>query len=159
MKINLIYFEEDILHGYLNLYPWAFDETEDIKIANLLNIGPFVDDAEAEEIIANKVIDYLSPSETEQALKEWVKKIRHGGSLTVIGTDLYSLARAITSFKISSDQANELLYGKQEQDYLVKRSCLNGQGLVSYLLSLSDELVIEERSYEGFNYLVKVRRK
>ena len=163
MKVNLIYNEEDILNGYLNVYPWSYEETEEpnVKIGNLLNLGALVDDSEATEIIANKVIDYLSPKEIYIALEEWIKKLRYGGKITIIGTDLYLVAKSILSFKITSEEANRHLFGNQKEEYLIKRVALNGEGVANYLEDMKKGLEIEEKYYlpQNYQYVVTARRQ
>jgi len=160
VKLNLIYFDDDILSGYINIHPWAMSEQEDpiVRIGNLFNLGIFVDDSEANEIIANKVVDYLSPQEFDQAIGEWIKKLRHGGQLTIIGTDLYMVLKDAISFKISAKKANKLIFGQQSQEFILKRQLLNCRG-VALLLEKEFGLEILEQKYDGYNFIVTGRRK
>ena len=163
MQINLIYHDEDVLNGYLNIHPWTFEETEEpnVKIGNLLNLGTLVDDSEATEIIANKVIDYLSPAEIRPAMEEWIKKLRHGGKITIIGTDLYLVTKSILSFKLTSGEANEYLFGDQKEEYLIKRVALNCEGVANYLKEIDKDLEIEEKYHlpQNYQYVVTARRR
>ena len=123
MKVNLLYGEADILTGYLNLHPFAIsdDDEKNIRIADIKNIDRHVCDAEATEIIATDVIDYLSLYEVPKVLGHWIKKLRHGGKIVIGGTDMNEVTRGFIHGDIDLETTNKLLHGLQTQPHLVKR--------------------------------------
>lgn len=129
MKVNLLLNNPaGLRNGYTNID--AFASKDDSRI--LGNITNFTDevgneivcDGEAEEIVANEILEYFSYGEIEYTLNIWIKKLSLEGILTISAIDFEEVARAITFGNLhNAVQLNELLHGKPE-DKLVKRAIL-----------------------------------
>jgi len=158
MKINLIYGEGDVLSTHLNLHPFAMQDTDTVKIADVKNIDRWVCDAEATEIVATDVIDYLILYEVPKVIEGWIKKIRHGGKLIIGGTDMTEVCRAFSNGEIDLETTNKLLHGLQTQPHLVKRVNLTLIGVVGFLQN-DFGLHITKKRKAGFNYIVEAVRQ
>lgn len=157
MKVNLIYGEADVLSGYLNLHPFAMQDTEDVKIADIKNINRWVNDAEALEIIATDALDYLVLYEVPRVLAHWISKLRHGGKIVVGGTDMQEVARGFVNGDINLETANKLLHGMQTQPHLVKRVNLTLIGVCAFLENDYGLQIMKKRK-AGYNYIVEAVR-
>jgi predicted SAM-dependent methyltransferase len=158
MKINLIYGEGDILNTHLNLHPFAMQETDDVKIADVKNIDRFVCDGEAEEIVALDVLDYLVLYEVTKVIGHWVQKLKIGGTLIIGGTDMTLVCKSFAEGDIDLETANKMLHGIQTQPHLVKRVNLTLLGVCNFLMQDCQGLQIMKKRYNGHNYIIEVRR-
>jgi hypothetical protein len=157
MKVNLIYGEGDVLSGYLNLHPFAMQDTEDVKIADIKKLDRWIADAQATEIIATDVIDYLTLYEVPKVIAHWAKKLRHGGKIVIGGTDMNEVARGFVNGDINLETTNKLLHGQQTQPHLKKLVNLTGIGLAQFLTQDAGLKILKVRS-AGYNYVVEAER-
>lgn len=155
-KINLLYGSGDVLHTHLNLDPFTAEETDSLTRADVKNLNDFVDDAEAQEIIALDVIDYIPLMDINKVIEHWVTKLRHGGSLIIGGVDLFEVSKAFAQYRLDITQANQLIHGEQSKPYLVKRVNFSTIGLVDYLTSLG--LKIQKKRVNNFYMIVEAIR-
>lgn len=157
MKVNLIYGEGDVLTGYLNLHPFAMQDTDEVKIADVKNIDRFVCDAEANEIIATDVIDYLVSHEVPKIIQHWVRKLRHGGKIVIGGIDMNEVTRGFVNGDLDLETTNKLLHGQQTQPHLVRRVNLSLIGIANFLNEDCGLKVMKKRM-AGYSYLVEATR-
>lgn len=123
------------------------------NLGDVRNLDSTVCDAEAIEILALDIIDYIPINETNKVLDHWVSKLRMGGKMIVGGVDAFSVAKAFSSYQISIDEYNELVHGV-DKPRLVS---LTMGGLTSYFEQKHGLKIIKKR-YDGFSYLIEVER-
>jgi hypothetical protein len=155
-KINLLYGSGDVLHTHLNLDPFTSEETDALIRSDIKNLDSFIDDAEAQEIIALDVIDYIPLTDINKVIQHWVSKLRHGGSLIIGGTDLFEVSNAFSQYRIDITQANKLIHGEQSKPYLIKRVNFTVMGLVDYLSALG--LKLQKKRVSDFHMTVEAIR-
>ena len=155
-KINLLYGSGDVLHTHLNLDPFTSKETDVLIRADVKNLDDFVDDAEAQEIIALDVIDYIPLTDVNKVIKHWVSKLRHGGTLIIGGTDLFEVSKSFAQYRIDITRANKLIHGEQSKPYLIKRTNFTVLGLSDYLSSLG--LKLQKKRVNDFIMTVEATR-
>lgn len=107
MKLNLIRDKNQELTGYTTVSS-QFDNLDTL----------LVDDGEAEEIRAVGVLSLYISVDAEKVVNHWIRKLKHGGKLTVICPDIFDISLAINSGAMSIATANQLLYNEQ-------RSCVS----------------------------------
>jgi len=113
MKINLI-LDGHALSGYKNIDPYGYgDETK--VVGDVENLDDMVEDAEATEILALDIIDFLPPESIEAAIGHWVSKLRHGGKIAIGGKDLWQISKALYQKILDLEEANEVIHGTQEK--------------------------------------------
>lgn len=158
MRINLLYLEEGARAGFVNVSPFATEETDELKIGDpTFNLDKLVDDAEATEIIANDVIDYLPASIVMDVLDHWVGKLRHGGRLVIGGTDLYEVCKGFTTYALDVHQANAHLHGHAaDNPQYIKKITLTALGLSNFLATLG--LKIVKKRVTGYHFIVETER-
>ena len=158
MRINLLYTEEEPRSGYLNVSPFATEETDELKIGDpTFKLSAWVDDAEATEIVANDVIDYLPADIVMDVLSHWVAKLRHGGTLIIGGTDLYEVCKGFTTYAIDVHQANAHLHGHAaDNPQFVKKITLTALGLSNFLATMG--LTIIKKRVTGYHFIVEAKR-
>ena len=139
-------------NGYLNLDPLGADEYR----GDIQNLDVVADDGECEAVLAMSVLDYFPPSASHRLIQHWSKKLEHFGTLTVSFTDMYRLAKAITNRNVNLKEANELLHGKQEKGWQIRRSTLSMDIMTEFMHDCG--LQILSKRYEGYNAIVKARR-
>lgn len=134
MKINLS-IEKNSLQGYINICPFITEQDSGITKDRIDNIDKYVDDGEAEEIRIVDAIQYFAGIDTEILFHNWIKKLKHGGKLIVVTTDLMQVCRAIANYNLDIDTANTLLYGQQKEQWQFYRAGFTMSQLVDYLQS------------------------
>lgn len=155
MKLNLIFGSNGIRSGYHNIdpFPNGVDGTQRGDVANL---DWAVSDAECMEIIAIDIIDFVPRTEQHNVLSHWIKKLRHGGIITVGGIDLLLLSKAIVSREVGVSDAAELIYGDQDLPWKYRK---NAQCLSMMSQFFADSgLKITQRRMKGFFYVVTGER-
>ena len=157
MKVNLLYTEVEPRPGYLNINPFATNETDELKIGEVFNLDEWVDDSEAMEIIANDVIDYLPANIVMNTLEYWVRKLRHGGHLIVGGTDLYEVCKGFTTYALDVQQVNAYLHGEHAYNpNFIKKITLTALGLSNFLATKG--LHIVKKRITGYHFIVEAKR-
>jgi hypothetical protein len=141
MKLNLLLDNPgDCRSGYLNVDPFAPESAEDGRVrGDLLKLTEFVDLAEVEEVVALDVLDYFPGHALDEVLSHWLSLLAHGGKLTMSVIDVKEVARAVLANTLSAEDVDELLHGKQEKDWQLRKSSFT-------LKQLSD--VLEARGYK-----------
>ena len=156
VKINLLYGSGDVLHTHLNLDPFVAEETDVLIRSDVKNLDSFVDDAEAKEIIALDVIDYIPLTDINKVIEHWVSKLRHGGSLIIGGTDLFEVSKAFAQYRLDITKTNKLIHGEQHKPYLIKRTNFSMLGLVDFLSALG--LKIQKKRVNNFHMTIEATR-
>ena len=157
-KVNLIYGQGDVLHTHININPFSEDaDGENIIRANIMNLDEHVDDAELSELIAADVIDYIPLNEVNDVLSNWAKKIRVGGKIVLGGTDLVEVCKAMSQYRISITDANELIHGTQLKPYLIKRATFTAIGISDYLEG-NFNFTTTKKSVNNYKMIVEAKR-
>lgn len=160
MKVNLIL--EPIHHrnGYVNISPLPMDAEYYIgEVTDLKNPEgvPICCDGEADELIVNEVLEYFPPNQIDQIIKNWVAKLKVGGTITIRTTDIESIARGMVFGNVKGiAQTTELIYGLQEQAWKLKKSAFSLHVLCGILESHG--LKIIKKIDENFMCCVVARR-
>lgn len=155
-KLNLLYGCGDLLHTHTNFNPFAEEETESIIRADVKNLDAYVDDSEADEIVALDVLDYLPLPDIDNALSNWIKKLRHGGTLVIGGTDIYEVSKAFSQYRLDIHRTNHLLHGEQTKPYLIKRGNFTALGLCDFLEAKG--LEIQKKRVNDFHMIIEAKR-
>jgi len=132
MKLNLLW-GTNPRNGYTNVDPFGFGD-EQKTLGSLHQLNDIVDDNEAEEIIAEDVIDFLPRDSVVETIQHWISKLCHGGTLIIGGVDAYEVARAFANYEINLADLNYLLHGKQEEPHQQKLTNFTLVGLRDLLM-------------------------
>jgi hypothetical protein len=157
MKIQLLYGHGDLMSGYVHVNPFDTAPADGVCSCPLDNLE-IVDDAEATEILAMDVIDYLPIPEVNNTIRHWVSKLAHGGRIIIGGTDLYEVCKAFANYSVSITEANYLLHGEQTQPHLTKKVNFTSLGLSEYLTKELGLKLIKCR-HNGFDMVVEAERE
>ncbi len=158
MRVNIQYgSQHEAMTGYLNLNPFATEETEHVKMCDPRNLNQFICDAEAVEILALDVVDYIPLPQITDTIDHWVSKLRIGGKITIGAIDAYSVASAFAEYQIDLDMFNQLILGPQTEPNQHKSNVLTMASLIHYL-ETKHELKITQKRYDNFAYLVTAER-
>ena len=128
MKINLLRNSNNVLNGYVNIDPYAKPDSGKVH-GEVMNLNDFVDDGEAEEIIADDIIDYADSTILPSVIANWVGKLAHGGKLVIGGVDLEDVVYGIIQGKLQLDRANALLHGNSQFAWDTKKTTLTLESL------------------------------
>lgn len=156
MKINLTLGTDVYRGGYLNLDPLASPGDPIRTRADICNLDEFVDDAEAEDLIALDVIDFLPSPELDNIIDNWTRKIRHGGTITIGGVDLREVAKAFLDQELTLQDTNQLLYGSQKAPCEYRKATLTLQKMIE-VLQFKGFKIIQKRIV-NYYYHVKAER-
>lgn len=159
VKVNLLLDNPgDCRSGHLNLDPFApdIDDHSGRVKGDVFNLDAFVDDGEAEEIVALDILDYFPANEVDDILQNWLRKLARGGKLTIGVVDVREISRAILHNKLTYDEIGELLYGKQEFAWQYKRSGYTLFQLVAVFEGLGYRIL--SRRVHNYRAIVTVER-
>lgn len=158
MKLNLLMASDDILAGYTNIDPYPQIQNNqqtfsaEKTMGNIDNLDYICEDAQAQEILATDVLDYINISNKIQTIDNWVKKLAHGASLSVGGMDLAEIVRNIRINSITFDEAQLLLYGHPAFPFGARRGVLTLEKAQELLSQRG--LRIVKSQIDSFRYLV-----
>lgn len=158
MKLNLLMASNDILAGYTNIdpYPQLPQQGQTFscekECGNIENLDQFCENAQATEIIAMDCIDYINLKDKDNVIKNWCKKLAHGGKLTIGGVDFDEVARTWKAGSLPFNQYLDILYGHPEFPFGSRRGVFTLEAM-SHLLRLHG-LQIERQQLNQFRYLI-----
>jgi hypothetical protein len=152
MKLNLVFGSGVPLDGYLNVSPTAAG----CVYAHFSDLDPVVEDAEASEILASDVADFVPASAFDDMLAHWARKLARGGTLTVRGLDLADVCRMVASRQLDLPRANLLIYGDQSVPSACRKSATSLPLMCGVLRSVG--LTIAAKAFAGPFYTVTARR-
>lgn len=132
MNLNLILDPEKARAGHLNICPLDTDQTDIVK-GDVFNLDHSIDDGELDVVVAHGVLDRAPRGTAMDCLANWMKKLRKGGILSISVIDGREVSREIVDGRISSWEADEILFGDGKTAYFS-------------LLELADH--IRERGYK-----------
>jgi hypothetical protein len=115
-----------------------------------------VDNGELDHISCKNVINFISYKELESTLIDWFKKLKHGGTMLLLFEDLIELCRLVTIGKIKEEMAQELIYGKQFSDTIIKKSGTTISEIKR--IFVQNGMFIETIKIEGFYCSISSRR-
>tara|TARA_R110002020_G_scaffold349104_1_gene562739 strand:- start:252 stop:716 length:465 start_codon:yes stop_codon:yes gene_type:complete len=153
MKIRITVGEKEKLNGYLNIDPIA--KFDDLSI-DIRNLDDAVSDAECTEIISDGVIDFLNRQDLVVAMKNWVKKMRHGGKIVVTSIDALEVAKSFSRKKIDIEVFNRAIHGNFTEGWDVFLSHTTMEELSSLLGSLG--LIVTKERINGIKLIVEAKR-
>jgi predicted SAM-dependent methyltransferase len=85
--------------GYLNV---DINRKSAADIVSSVVKMPFFDDCSVEEILCNHLLEHLSIAESEEALQEWFRILKHGGKIIIESPDLQALCKEF----LNADKVN-----------------------------------------------------
>jgi hypothetical protein len=156
VKVNLLIGGTDIRNGWTNIDMLAGPSETDRMNGDVGCLDSNVDDAEAAEIVALDIIDFLPVPLVFDALDNWAKKLRHSGTLTIGGVDLREVAKAVSVQQIGINDANAVLYGDHNEPYKYRKSAFTLQYVIQLLQLRGLETV--SKQIKNLRYCVTVRR-
>ncbi len=158
MKINLLIDNPgDYKNGYNNIDPFAPETNGDLRLkSDISNLDSLVDDGEANEILALEILEYFPGNVIDDILQNWLKKLAHGGILTISGVDFTEIARGFLSSNLSLEDVNELLLGKQEKSWQTKKSVFTLLKLVEVFEGLGYK-ILKKRIY-NYRAIISIQR-
>lgn len=118
----------------------------DYELVDFNNLGD-VHNASCEEIFIGDSLDYFE--NRQEAFSYVLSKLKYGGVATITGIDLLSVCSLRKAFKITDDQAKEMLYSK-------RRSVSSMSECLKYLKSSGMQVSLKR--IDGARYCIKFRR-
>lgn len=117
------------------------------------NFDKLVQDAEATEIIADDIIEYIPAEQAITVISYWMRKLRHGGKLILTGIDAYLVAKAFAEHMINVDEFNGLIHGNPTN------KCINLTtfGLVHFLTENFKAKILTKR-IDGYSFVIEAQR-
>ncbi len=156
MKVNLLIHSNAVRSGFTNVDPLASPGSPDRVQGSVTNLDEIVEDAEATELVALDVIDYVPAPDVPGVIAGWVRKLRHGGQITIGGVDLRDVAKAVVFQQLSPNEAAGLLYGEQVAPWDYRKGTYTIQHVINILLGHGLQIMLKES--DRFHYYVTARR-
>ena len=155
MRINLMWGNGSPLSGYTNVDPHSYDK-EGVINSDITDLNDIVGDAEATEILAGDVIDYLPKEIVAKAIGHWVTKLRHKGRIVIGGHDIYEITKIVSQQGISAEEISSVLHGEQNNPWEFKASHTTATDLAKTLEQHG--LKILKKRVSGFKMIVEAVR-
>lgn len=95
MKLNLCLFPKGNLNDYVNICATAQPHDKNFVYGDIAELNDFVDDGEAEEIVAMDILPYFPPKEADELLRRWVAKLKLGGTIVLGAFDCNIIGRLL----------------------------------------------------------------
>lgn len=119
-----------------------------------LNIDAHVRDGECTRLVADNVLDYIHISQLESAINGWVRKLRHGGTIVLGGTDITEVSKKIIRREYNIPDINILLNGQGYGNYVY--GCYDLEFINKILLSLG--LKIMTKRIDNCKFVIEGKR-
>jgi|APSaa5957512622_1039677.scaffolds.fasta_scaffold185367_2 hypothetical protein len=107
------------------------------------------EDAEATEILAPHILDFISFAQMGEFIQYLCSKLRHKGKLIVGGTEPNEVCKAFVLKSLNVQQLNEILYSGQQGVYPLSD--------ISAILE-SNGLIINRKKIEGVKFVIEAAR-
>lgn len=111
--------------GYFNIDPdpivYSEIDNPPLSIRDL----EVLDDKECDEIVLEECLSYIPHQNLGNYLENVIKKIKRGGKLTIIDSDIKKISMDYVYGSISEDIFNEKVFGSQTRPSLFKCSSLS----------------------------------
>ncbi len=168
MKVNIAIGSENYKSGYVNIDPTLQRKSETVSLENaneeqtnivkcdIRNIDDIVSNSECKELVAIDVLDFLEWSESRHVLAHWISKLRHGGKITVGGTDILEVCRLFYKQAIDLKTLNSLIHGEFSQAWDVKMGHSTMEDLKTFLESQG--IRVTKQRIKGFKMIVEGER-
>jgi len=156
MKIHISVGRDFTKPGYLNIDPITGQNNEVSVKADIRNLDELVADAECVELVAENVLDYLEASEADQALRNWVKKLRRGGKIIIGGIDAHQISKMFYYKEISIEKFNLLTHGQFSKSWDVLMSHTTIEDLQQKLKDCGIKIL--KKRIDGFNLVIEGER-
>jgi len=154
MKINLLRNSNQTMSGYLNIDILPGENKVQGDIANLDNL---VDDASCYEIVARNILEYVPHTEIPQVVGHWVKKLSHGGKITINTTDLRSIVKSVAREALTIQETLELLFGKNSTVFDGKKSAMTAHTLSALLEA--NGLKVTNKAIDSYEISITAERQ
>ncbi len=142
------------LGGYTNIDPIGGEN----KISgDFRNLDAYCEDNECIEILGPNVLDYIHGSHILHVLNNYVKKLRHGGTISLGGTELVEVSRKVITGEMHIHEANIQLFGKGNYAWEIKQGCYSLKDIVGILEEKG--LNILSKRTNGTEFIVKAYRE
>lgn len=141
------------MSGYLNIDPLG---GENKTSTDFRNLDAVCDTAECTEICAPEILDYIHISEVMDVIKNWVSKLRHGGTIIIGGFDGYEIASGLVSGQLNTIEFNNIMYGTRPIHPIVKCGMFTRHDIESILRELG--LKIIHKRVESRKFIVEAQR-
>lgn len=161
MRINLLLDNPgSVINDYINIDSFA-DGKDSRIVGDVISLsnddGEICCFGEADEIIAKDILEYFGPSQIDNVINTWCKKLKIGGKLILSSVDIESIARGIVYGNINNVQhLNELIYGKQEQTWQIKK-CAFSLHIIVPMLEGRGMKVLKKLEHD-FRFIVVAER-
>lgn len=122
-------------------YPKSLDE---------LDLDTIVENNECVEIVAGELINFIPVSKLFDILGQISRKLRHGGKLTIGGTDLYAMSVAVINGMLNPREVNDAIYSESH------KAMIPMNDVADLLTKLG--LVVTNRELNGISYIIQAER-
>lgn len=143
-KLNIIY-ESDYLNGYINISS-SKHEKEDVLIGDIANIDWAIDNGELDELIADKVLEYVPHKILQQVISNWVSKLRIGGRLVIGIVDSLELCRMVNIGVVEFNNYNTIVHGEQNNNIQFKKNSLTTKQVI--------DIVTGQHGYKVYDHIL-----
>lgn len=145
--------------GYVNIDPEPVinEDTKHIavKIGNPKSLND-LEDAVCDELVIHNYIEKLNVNEIYSIISSWCRKLRHRGSIKIVGTNLDTVVRAYLNGQINNRDFNAKIFGEQKTPWDSNTLMMNYTDIVDILIDIG--LKIRTTELIGDKYIIVAYR-
>jgi predicted SAM-dependent methyltransferase len=143
--------------GYVNIDPKPIinEDTKHIEV-NHPEEKLAIEDATCEEIVIHNYLEKLNADSVYAVIANWVKKLRHSGTIKIIGTNLDTVVRSYLNGQINNLDFNKKLFGEQGNTWDSNSLMMNYMDVVDILVDCG--LKIRSKELLGDKYVIVAYR-
>jgi hypothetical protein len=156
MKVSITLNNPYTLTGYLNLDPIVEPGSIKVKV-DVANLDEYLDVGECQEILSCDVLNYYESGKVDEIIDNWIDKLRKGGIIQFSEVDIESVLLSLQRGEINLDKLNTLLFGEQKRKWDFKKCGLSSYVMCNKLISKNLEII--EKTYHGYNFFIKARKR
>lgn len=139
-----------------NFKNYDFFNTKDFLKCTFVDVDKIADNGEVEEIIAINTLNYIEHVNIEMCIKNWFKKLKYDGTITLSFFDFLEVCRFLTVGQLTLAEAKKMLYGEQDFYDNFFKSGISLEEIKNIFISLNAKIEICKR--DGVFSYIRARR-
>ena len=117
-----------------------------------------IDDGELEELVFEHILEYVSVKAVEDMLAKLCRKVKKGGTVRVVGTDILEVSKLISSYRMDLQNINKTIFNEQPDSSETKKCVFTVNHIASFFNELLKFKVLKQR-INGVEFLVEAERQ
>lgn len=137
-----------------NVYPQDVSNLNNVMILDEKHIGRYINDGEVEEINALHIIEYFTPQELQEVMKNWASKLKIGGKIYLKSWDYKLIANHVVYNRIEINSLNNMIFGSDPN--IPSRGFFDMLNIIQLLETIG--FTINEKLYRDYEFFITAEK-